>query len=277
MIIGVVLLLIVGAVVSVFAAIAGHEGVQFSPDGFQRRKFTYFEVFGVRVTNTTYFNKTGNLELDIAKNKWITSTGKKPKDDQWVMVSMRTPAGYFESDAAILIDYFEMADGAGSIDLDRWSRTNPGYAAVMWPEIQKAAEGNMYILVPDILHHMLDLSRQKNNPLPQTSLKEDEKEDPNPNNLTNKQKDAGEAQQKTIGKQSLEPFLVELYTDAGKAAQAAEDNKRARFCFKQVLRLDPADQEAQQQLDQLPPATQEETDEVKASDAEETSEDKSEQ
>ena len=273
--IGLLLLLIFGAIVSVIAAVAGHEGMQFSPDGFQRRKFSYFEVFGIRVSNTTYFNKTGNLELDIVKNKWITTTGKKPKDDQWVMVSMRTPAGYFESDAAILIDYLEMSDGQGSIDLDRWSRANPGYAAVMWPEIQTAAEGNMYLLVPDIVHHMLDVSHQKDNPLPQEWLDDDEKAVPDFQDLTQKEKDAGTARQKTIGKQSLEPFLAELYMEAGKAAQAAEQTKRARFCFEQVLRLDPGQEEAQQQLADLPPPDEKETDEEKASDAEDTSEDES--
>lgn len=273
----VLILLVIGVIgLTIVLGTSSHSGVQFSPDGFQRRRFSYYEAFGVRLSATDYFNNTGNLELDLAKNKWITYSGRKPKDKDWVIVSHFTHGTMYQSDAAILIDYLDMSNATGAIDLDRWGQANPGYAAVMWPEIQKAAEGNMYILIPDILHHMLDLSRQKNNPLPQDWLKEDDKPDVPADALTNQQKSAGETQQKTIGQQSLDPFLVELYMTAGKAAQDADQTKRARFCYEQVLRLAPETREAQQQLDKLPAAAEEETAQDEASDDEETSEDESE-
>lgn len=274
--IGALLFLLFGIFALIVFSVSGHTGEQFSPDGFQRRRFTYMEVYGVRLTDTTYFNNTGNLELDIAKNNWITSTGKKLKDDQWVMVSLSTPGNHYVSDAAILIDYLDMSNATGAIDLDRWSQANPGYAAVMWPEIQKAAEGNMYILVPDILHHMLDLSRQKNNPLPQAWLEKEDRTAPPPEDLTKKEKAAGEAQQKNIGQQSLDAFLAELYLTAGNAAQDADQPNRARFCYQQVLRLAPGTEEAQQQLDKLPASTEKEPAEEEASDDEDTSEDETE-
>jgi len=252
---------------------SSHSGEQFSPDGFQRRRFSYYEAFGVRLTATDYFNSTGNLELDLVKKKWITSTGKKPKDKDWVTVTMLTQGTIYKSDAAILIDYLDMSNATGAIDLDRWSQANPGYAALMWPEIQKAAEGNMYILIPDILHHMLDLSRQKNNPLPQAWLEQDDSQTTSLDKLTKKEKDAGEARQKRIGQPSLDDFLVELYLTAGKAAQDSDQTARARFCFEQVLRLAPGTEEAQQQLDKLPAVAEEEPAEEEASDEEDTSED----
>lgn len=272
-IIVVIVLVIVVIGGTIVLGTSSHSGEQFSPDGFQRRRFSYYEAMGMRLTATDYFNNTGNLELNLVKNKWITSTGRKPKDKDWVTVSMLTQGTFYKSDAAILIDYLEMSNTTGAIDLDRWGEANPGYAAVMWPEIQKAAEGNMYILIPDILHHMLDLSRQKNNPLPQSWLAQEDKTAAPPEDLTSKEKAAGETRQNTIGQQSLDPFLIELYLNAGKAAQDAEQTKRARFCYEQVLRLAPGTQEAQQQLDQLPAAAEEEPAEVEDSDAEVTSED----
>ncbi|MEW4563866.1 hypothetical protein AB1K70_15130 [Bremerella sp. JC770] len=255
---------------------SSHSGEQFSPDGFQRRRFSYYEAFGVRLTATDYFNSTGNLEIDLAKKKWITSSGKKPKDKDWVTVTMLTQGTIYKSDAAILIDYLDMSNATGAIDLDRWSQANPGYAALMWPEIQIAAEGNMYILIPDILHHMLDLSRQKNNPLPQAWLEQKDDQNTPPDKLSTKEKDAGEARQKKIGQPSLDQFLTELYLSAGKAAQDSDQTRRARFCFEQVLRLAPGTAEAQQQLDKLPAAAEEEPAEEEASDEEESSEDESE-
>lgn len=271
----VILLVIVVIGGTILLGTSSHSGEQFSPDGFQRRRFSYYEAMGVRLTATDYFDNTGNLELNLVKNKWITSTGKKPKDKDWVTVSMLTQGAFYESDAAILIDYLEMSNATGAIDLDRWSQANPGYAAIMWPEIQKAAQGNMYILIPDILHHMLDLSRQKNNPLPQAWLIEEDKTVAPPEELTLEEKSAGEARQKTIGQQSFEPYLAKLYLSAGKAAQDAEQTKRARFCYEQVLRLAPGNQEAQQQLDQLPAVAEEESAVEGASDENDTSKDES--
>ncbi|QDU78298.1 hypothetical protein Pan97_53830 [Bremerella volcania] len=269
----VIVLVIIVIGLTILVGTSSHSGEQFSPDGFQRRRFSYLEAFGIRLTATDYFNNTGNLELDLVKKKWITSSGKKPKDKDWVVVSMLSQGSYYQSDAAILIDYLDMSKTTGAIDLDRWSQANPGYAAVMWPEIQKAAEGNMYILIPDILHHMLDLSREKNNPLPQTLLTHEDQNVPPPEDLNDKQKAAGEVQQKKLGQQSLDPFLVELYMTAGKAAQDADQTKRARFCFEQVLRLAPQSPEAQEQLDKLPVVVEEEAVQDEASDAEDSSED----
>jgi len=254
----IVLILLVVVVIggTIVLGTSSHSGEQFSPDGFQRRRFSYYEAFGVRLTATDYFNNTGNLELDLVNNKWITSTGKKPKDQDWVTVTHRTHGSIYESDAAILVDYLDMANATGAMNLDRWSQANPGYASVMWPEIQTAAEGNMYILVPDILHHMLDLSRQKNNPLPQTWLEKEDQSKPPLADLSKAEKNSGEAQQKKIGQQSLDDFLTKLYLEAGNAAQEAEEIKRARFCYRQVLRLSPDTPEAQQQLDKLPAAAE---------------------
>lgn len=271
--IGLVVLVIGGTIT---LSTSAHTGVQFSPDGFQRRQFTYYEAFGMRMSATDYFNKTGNLELDLISNKWITSSGKKPKNREWVTVTHMTGGEYFESDAKILVDYLEMSNGFGAIDLDRWNQVNPGYAAVMWPEIQKAAEGNMYILVPDILHHMLDLSRQKDNPISQAWLEKTDTTDVALADLTKNQRDRRTNEQKQIGKGSLNAFLEDLYLKAGKAAQDAEDAKRARFCFEQVLRLSPTSTEAQELLDKLPAAAKEETAEDETSDAEDSSEDESE-
>ncbi|PQO31095.1 hypothetical protein C5Y96_12110 [Blastopirellula marina] len=274
-IIVVIVLVIVVIGGTILLGTSSHSGEQFSPDGFQRRRFSYYEALGMRLTATDYFNNTGNLELNLVKNKWITSTGRKPKDKDWVTVSMLTQGTFYQSDAAILIDYLEMSNATGAIDLDRWNQANPGYAAVMWPEIQKVAEGNMYILIPDILHHMLDLSRQKNNPLPQSWLAQEDKTAAPPDDLTKEEKAAGETRQKTIGQQSLDPFLVQLYLTAGKAAQDAEQTKRARFCYEQVLRLAPGTQEAQQKLDQLPAVAEEEPAEEEASVENESPEDES--
>lgn len=233
--------LLIGA--AVIAAMSGHSGEQLAIDGFQRRSFSYHEAFGIRLTATDYFDRTGNLEQELARKGWITSSGKPPADDQWITVRHTTGGEDYVSDANILVGYLQMSGYDGAIDLSAWSTDHPAYAAVMWPEIQTAARGNMFLLVPDIIHHTLDLTASKSTAdigSPEPSADQD-------------QADARQAAQEKSARESLHPFLTELYLTAGKAAQSAEDVERARFCFQQVLRLAPDHEEAQSALDELPP------------------------
>lgn len=260
--IGLVLLVFIAGFVM---ATSTHSGQQFAVDGFQRRSFSYYEVLGVRLSATDYFNNTGNLEQTLAKKKWITDTGKKPKDDQWITIEHTTGGQTFVSDVQILIDYLEMTNPQGAIDLAAWSTNNPGYAAIMWPEVQTAAQGNMYILVPDIIHHMLDLSETSRYGT-RRNKKATKIED-----LSKEQLASLTAQQTKSGTESLYPFLKDLYHEAAKAAQDADDKKRAKFCYEQVLRFSPGSAEIQAELDKFPaelteePAKEETSDEKKSS------------
>ncbi|PQO36605.1 hypothetical protein C5Y97_11465 [Blastopirellula marina] len=263
--IGLVLLVFVAGIVM---ATSTHSGEQFAVDGFQRRSFSYYEMFGIRLSATDYFNNTGNLELTLAKKKWITATGQKPKDDQWITIEHTTGGRTFVSDVQILIDYLEMTSPQGAIDLAAWSTNNPGYAAIMWPEVQTAAQGNMFILVPDIIHHMLDLSQDSRNKWHR------DKKAPKIEDLSKEELASFIAQQTKTGTDSLYPFLQDLYLEAAKAAQDANDKKRAKFCYEQVLRFSPGSAEIQAELDKFPaeltaePAKEEAPDETKSSEDE---------
>ena len=252
---GLISLVVLVIGVGVLLSTSTNTGEQFAVDGFQRRTFSYYDVLGYRLSATEYFPTTGNLELMLAKKKWITSTGKKPKDSQWVTVTHMTFNQAYVGDAKILVDYLEMSSTQGAIDLSAWSTNNPGYAAIMWPEIQTAAQGNMYILVPDIIHHMLDLSEISGNSIHRG------KDAPKIEDLSKEKKAALIAQQTKRGTESLHPFLEVTYRNAGKAAQESGDTKRARFCYEQVLRFAPDAADIQAELDKLPAEPVEESEE----------------
>lgn len=260
--------LVIGAGIVMSTSV--HSGEQFAVDGFQRRTFNYYEVMGIRLSATDYFNNTGNLEQTLAKKKWITATGKKPTDDQWITYRHITGSRIYTNDTLILIDYLSMANAQGAIDLSAWSTNNPGYAAIMWPEIQTAAQGNMYILVPDIIHHMLDLSETSGNATNRDKMA------PKIEDLSKEQLSSLVAQQTKSGTESLYPFLNDLYLKAAKAAQDADDKDRAKFCYEQILRFSPNSDEIQAELDKFPVELAEEPAKEKASGENESSEDKSE-
>ena len=235
----VVVVVVIGG--GIVASTAGQHGEQLAVDGFQRRRFSYYEAFGVRLSPTDYFTSTGNLEQTLVQKKWITDSGTPPKDDEWITYRHSTSQQVYTNDAQLLVSYLEMSGHGGPIDLLAWSTDYPGHASVMWPEVQKAAEGNLYILVPDIIHHMLDLTTQgKSEPLPEKLSADEEK--------------AHTAAQAQQARDSLQPFLEQLYLDTGKASQSGGDTARARFAFEQVLRFDPNEAEAQAALAALPPA-----------------------
>ncbi|RCS52714.1 hypothetical protein DTL42_07710 [Bremerella cremea] len=232
--------LVIGA--GVVMSTSTHSGEQFAVDGFQTRSFSYYEVFGIRLSATTYFDRTGNFEETLAKKKWITATGNKPTDDQWITVEHVTGGRAYTSDAQILLDYLAMTATEGAIDLHTWSINNPGYAAIMWPEVQTAAQGNMYILVPDIIHHMLHLSGSTGHPAKSQEIA----------NLNKEELATLTAQQTQKGTEILYPYLKNLYLEAAKAAQGADDPTRAKFCYEQALRFDPMSTEIAAELAKFP-------------------------
>lgn len=248
-----------------------NSGEQFSVDGFQRRSFTYYEVLGYRISATTYFDRTGNLEQTLINKKWINDSGKKPEKRKWTTVTHSTSGSSYVGDAQILVNYLSMASNQGAIDLAAWSHNNPGYAKIMWPEIQTAAEGNMYILVPDILHHMLDLSEVSGNSIRRG------KTAPKIEDLDKDQKVALIAQQTKQGTNSLYPLLKELYLEAAKAAQEGNDDARAKFCYQQVLRFSPESKEVQAELEKFPAELAVDPSSEEAQDTEDETEDESKQ
>jgi len=246
----IVVLLVVAAVVM---ASAGHSGEQISIDGFQRRRFSYYESMGVRLSATDYFDITGNFEQTLVNRDWIEKKKAVPTDEDWITVTHSTANTTFQSDAHILVNYLEMAGSRGPTDMAAWSDANPGYATAMWPEIQIAARGNMFILIPDMIHFTMDVASSSN---PNWAAVNDDEEksavQPEENELSQDELDILEKQQADHARQMLEPFLIEKYFDAGKAAVDAEDGERARFCFQQVLRLQPEHKQAAEALKQVP-------------------------
>jgi len=243
-------LLVISAVVM---ASAGHDGEQISIDGFQRRRFSYYESMGFRLSATDYFDITGNFEQTLVTRDWIEKNKAVPTDQDWVTVTHSTANSTYQSDAHILVNYLEMAGSRGPTDVAAWSDANPGYAAVMWREIQIAGHGNMFILIPDLIHFTMDVAANSNPDWATTiddvemTKEKEEKTEP-----TQKEKDALEKQHSEHAKQVLEPYLIEKYFDSGKAAVEAEDWTRARFCYQQVLRLQPDHEKAADLLRDVP-------------------------
>lgn len=97
---------------------------------------------GVSVKAVDYLRLSGLIK--------VKST--PPADEDWDLVELnRGLSGSTPADANLFIEPMESFGAAGTPRWEKWSIDHPKLAAVVWPEIQKLANRELYILVPSIL------------------------------------------------------------------------------------------------------------------------------
>ena len=128
----------------------GHvEGTEFAPDTFERRQYTYYELPIVRLKVTPVWRTTSrsNLEQKLVNDKYVVPSSPPARWD--LMSAYRRGRKWREGDAQILQEYLD-AMGESSQHWAEWSDREPKLAAILWPEVAKAARADLYILVPDL-------------------------------------------------------------------------------------------------------------------------------
>lgn len=160
--VGVAAFLVVGAFsVSVFGPVGG---VEFSPDTFVRREFSYYELPLVRVRVTPVWHKdvSTSLEKRIQKNAALLppATAAEPR---WHLVEMQRAGSQYTEDAVIVCRYFD----AQGRDLARWldwTMKHPRQAEILWPAVASVCRRQLYTFVPDLFDVANQLTVQ--DPLP---------------------------------------------------------------------------------------------------------------
>jgi hypothetical protein len=125
------------------------DGVEFSPDGFERRAYDFHRVpllnWQVRPTSRTSI--TGDVERYVRSQGWIPAPGKSRR---WDAVSLTSVTGTRAGEASILCHYFDLRDGNGSLVWLTWSNDHPELAASLWSAVHRLALVEAYPLVPEI-------------------------------------------------------------------------------------------------------------------------------
>lgn len=140
------------ALVSVVVAIKGYvSGTEFAPSHFQTREFSFYEIpfLHVQITPISRKNTSGAISRQLRAKSWITSPrGQKPT--VWHLVALyRGPTGT-SAVAELLTGELQIEDSKG-LFWEQWNLDHPKRASVLWPIVQRLAERELYVIVPELL------------------------------------------------------------------------------------------------------------------------------
>lgn len=238
----VLLLLVLGSPFATYWAY--RNGTQMHPDGMVIRNYSYYELLGLRLTHTEYNSRYNSLQVKLVQNRWISQPAPNPQDADWWTVTHFQFGKSEETDANILYEYLTGINR--DVSLEKWSTDHPRHAEVMWGEIETAARGGYFLLIPDIVRRMTQHSTSEMQEAYFADFPAASRPQPKEPSATT------EERERKIARHWLTPYLVTLYQDLGTAAAEAELWDKAYFAARQLTRLAPGHPDADPLLDRIP-------------------------
>ena len=162
-------ILALGALIFLELAFGRVTGSEFSPDRFERRTFTYYQIpwLQVQISPAIRDDVTNELERYVRRKKLISAS---PVSRQWDVVSLSFAAdrGAENGQAQILCRYLDLQDAERNPWWLKWSQEHPEHAQSLWEAVQQAAQLDAYFFVPELFDLALrtedadEFSRQLN-------------------------------------------------------------------------------------------------------------------
>jgi len=140
-------------------------GVEFSPDDFSRRTFSYNQMplTDWVVVKKVYKDATTDIERSLTADRLVRSVILKKK--RWHLVSeFGSSVVSHECDARFLTGYLDKLDDDGNSYWDTWNTEYPKCAKVFWPEIAELARDEMYLKIADVMQVAMNISKDKPKP-----------------------------------------------------------------------------------------------------------------
>lgn len=140
-------------------------GVEFSPDDFSRRSFSYNQMPWTDwvVVKKVYSDRTTDLEKSLTGDKLIRSVILKKK--RWHLISeFGSSLVPDQCDARFLTGYLDKYDKDGNNYWDTWNTDYPKCAKVFWPEVADLARDEMYLKVADVMRVAMSVSEDDPQP-----------------------------------------------------------------------------------------------------------------
>jgi len=149
---GSVIVVVLAAVLLFFGRVAGRE---FAPTHFQTRSFSYLEIplLKLQITPIRRITESSPLAAYLQTAGFVQRPQGPPT--QWHLIEVhRAGSPTSLADAELLTEFLEhyRFDGTGRADLywHAWSTDHPALAAVLWPKVQRLAERELYLLIPEL-------------------------------------------------------------------------------------------------------------------------------
>jgi hypothetical protein len=141
----------------------GHvTGQEFSPTHFQQRDFSFYEIplIHVQITPINRSGSTPTSAMYLRQNSLVRPFTGPPQ--VWHLVSIsRGLTGRTPADPQLLLDQLNL-EHSGDSYWRKWSIDHANRAKVLWPVVQKLAQRELYILLPELFElAQLDLKPQQ--------------------------------------------------------------------------------------------------------------------
>ena len=188
-------------------------GVEFSPDDFSRRQFTYNQTpfFKWVIIGKTYTDATTTMDSSLVTGGFIKPIRNKTKVWHLISDSGTNSEFYLPShkcDARFLTDYIDLYNEDGDEIWTLWNQDFPNSAKLFWPRIAELARDEMYLRIPDVMRTAMAI----------------EKDEP----------DKFEKQ--------LDKVIADVYRELGKLDFEMQRFERAKFRLEKAAKLEPTDE-----------------------------------
>lgn len=138
------------------------EGTEFAPTHFTSRTFSFWELPLVHLQISPIRREPEMTPVtNYLRSQNLVSVPKQPPGQgEWHLVEIRRGIGLSSpADAEILTSYLKLEDAKGPI-WEQWSTQHPSAARVFWPVVQRLAERELYILLPELF----EIASRQSNP-----------------------------------------------------------------------------------------------------------------
>ncbi|KAA5538766.1 hypothetical protein FYK55_26570 [Roseiconus nitratireducens] len=126
-------------------------GTEFAPSHFQTREFSFYEIPFLHLQITPVRRKmvTDATSRQIRTSAWIQVPRGKPPET-WHLVSLSRGPTTTPALGQLLTDELTVRDSSGPF-WSSWNSDHPKRAAVLWPVVQRLAERELYLLIPELM------------------------------------------------------------------------------------------------------------------------------
>lgn len=142
---------VIGLAMFLIVRIQGYvSGEEFSPVDFQQRHFSFYEIplIHVQITPIRRVGTTTSTARYLRRNSLLTTP--PPTAATWHLVKIsRRIVRSTPGDAELLTDQLTFRRD-GDPHWKRWSQEHPDQARIFWPVIQRLANRELYILMPEL-------------------------------------------------------------------------------------------------------------------------------
>ncbi len=141
------------------------KGVEFSPDDFSRRRFSYNQAPLLKwvIHKKVFSDATTPFEYFLTIDGFVPTVVNRTK--AWHLIQDSGSHSAFPSDqcdARFLTDYLDLKDDDGIDYWMIWTEDFPKSAKIFWPRVAELARDEMYLRIPDVMQFAMEL--EKDNP-----------------------------------------------------------------------------------------------------------------